>query len=214
VRGFPARVYVPNSQSNTVDVIDENTFKIVDHFAVGSRPQHVTPTWDMKRLWVDNDLGNSLTPVDPATGSHGAPVPVADPYNLYFTPDGTRAVVMAEAKEASAMRFGLIYELQLPRPWDEESEHRMVQHSTALSISRFALSDQSIHGSNLRSNVQQNFLSRHTPRTGILRRLAPTREITSSHDNCRDQTIFQSWCAGQWPPRLQTALATFGGARV
>jgi len=29
------------------------------------------------------------------------------------------------------MRFGLIYELQLPRPWDAESEHRMVQHALA-----------------------------------------------------------------------------------
>lgn len=29
------------------------------------------------------------------------------------------------------MRFGLIYELQLPRPWDAESEHRMVQDALA-----------------------------------------------------------------------------------
>jgi DNA-binding beta-propeller fold protein YncE len=49
-------------------------------------------------LWVANDKGNSLTPINPATGSVGAPVPVDDPYNLYFTPDGTRAVVMAEAR--------------------------------------------------------------------------------------------------------------------
>ena len=27
------------------------------------------------------------------------------------------------------MKFGLIYELQLPRPWDENSEHRMVQEA-------------------------------------------------------------------------------------
>ena len=29
------------------------------------------------------------------------------------------------------MRFGLIYELQLPRPWQADSEHRMVQHALA-----------------------------------------------------------------------------------
>jgi alkanesulfonate monooxygenase SsuD/methylene tetrahydromethanopterin reductase-like flavin-dependent oxidoreductase (luciferase family) len=29
------------------------------------------------------------------------------------------------------MKFGLIYELQLPRPWDVESEHRMVQDALA-----------------------------------------------------------------------------------
>jgi DNA-binding beta-propeller fold protein YncE len=95
-RALP-RVYVPNSESNTVDVISQRTFRIVDHFPVGALPQHVTPSWDLRTLWVTNDLGNSLTPIDPATGRHGAPVPVIDPYNLYFTADGGRAIVVAEA---------------------------------------------------------------------------------------------------------------------
>ena len=38
----------------------------------------------------------SLTPIDPKTGKPGPPVPVADPYNLYFTPDGRSAIVVAE----------------------------------------------------------------------------------------------------------------------
>jgi YVTN family beta-propeller protein len=97
VRGDPARVYVPNSQSDTVDVIDQRTAKVVDHFAVGALPQHVTPSWDLRTLWVTNDAGNSLTPIDPRTGRHGRPVPVRDPYNLYFTADGRRAIVVAEA---------------------------------------------------------------------------------------------------------------------
>jgi YVTN family beta-propeller protein len=97
VRGDPARVYVPNSQSGTIDVIDQRTAKVVDHFGVGALPQHVTPSWDLRRLWVTNDRGNSLTPIDPRTGRHGRPVPVADPYNLYFTADGRRAIVVAEA---------------------------------------------------------------------------------------------------------------------
>jgi len=97
VRGDPARLYVPNSVSNTVDVISQRTARIVDHFDVGRLPQHVTPSWDLKTLWVTNDLGNSLTPIDPRTGHHGKPVPVLDPYNLYFTPDGRRAIVVAEA---------------------------------------------------------------------------------------------------------------------
>jgi DNA-binding beta-propeller fold protein YncE len=53
------------------------------------------PSWDLKTLWVNNDLGNSLTPIDPKTGKAGKPVAVHDPYNLYFTPDGKYAVVMA-----------------------------------------------------------------------------------------------------------------------
>jgi DNA-binding beta-propeller fold protein YncE len=97
VRHDPARVYVPNSQSATVDVIDQRSGKVVDHFATGRLPQHVTPSWDLRTLWVTNDLGNSLTPIDPRTGRHGRPVPVLDPYNLYFTADGRRAIVVAEA---------------------------------------------------------------------------------------------------------------------
>jgi DNA-binding beta-propeller fold protein YncE len=96
VRGFRPLIYVPNSDSATVDEIDPRTSKVVRHFAVGALPQHVVPSYDLKTLWVTNDLGNSLTPVDPRTGRPGKPVPVIDPYNLYFTPDGRFAVVMAE----------------------------------------------------------------------------------------------------------------------
>jgi DNA-binding beta-propeller fold protein YncE len=95
--GVPARLYVPNSQSNTVDEISQATGKIVRHFSVGALPQHVVPSWDLKTLWVTNDQGNSLTPIDPQTGRPGKPKPVLDPYNLYFTADGRRAIVVAEA---------------------------------------------------------------------------------------------------------------------
>src|SRR5882762_11190347 len=71
VKDFPSRIYVPNSGSNTVDVIDPKTYKIVDHFDVGRQPQHVVPSWDLKTLWVLNDLGDSLTMLDPATGREG-----------------------------------------------------------------------------------------------------------------------------------------------
>jgi YVTN family beta-propeller protein len=89
-------VYVPNSGSNTVDVIDPRTFKVVDQFAVGALPQHVVPAYDLKTLYVTNDLGNSLTPIDPRTGEHKRPIPVEDPYNMYFTADGRYAIVVAE----------------------------------------------------------------------------------------------------------------------
>jgi YVTN family beta-propeller protein len=90
-------VYVPNSDSNTVDVIDQRTFKVVRHFAVGALPQHVVPAYDLKTLYVTNDIGNSLTPIDPRTGEPSATtIPVDDPYNMYFTPDGRYAMVIAE----------------------------------------------------------------------------------------------------------------------
>ena len=91
------RVYVPNSESDSVTVIDPSTYNILGTFPVGRQPQHVVPSYDLQTLWVNNDLGDSLTPIDPRTGQPGPTVEVADPYNLYFTPDGQHAVVMASA---------------------------------------------------------------------------------------------------------------------
>jgi DNA-binding beta-propeller fold protein YncE len=96
VRRDPQRVYVPNSDAGTVDVISQRTARVIDHFIVGQRPQHVTPSWDLRTLWVTNNEGNTLTPIDAHTGRHGRPVAVEDPYNLYFTADGRRAIVVAE----------------------------------------------------------------------------------------------------------------------
>jgi DNA-binding beta-propeller fold protein YncE len=118
VRGDPALVYVPNSLSSTVDVISQRTFKVVGHFTTGALPQHVTPAWNLKTLYVDNDLGNSLTPINPRTGHPGRPIPVEDPYNLYFTPDGRFAIVVAERlqrldfRRPSTMR--LVHSLSVP----------------------------------------------------------------------------------------------------
>jgi len=111
-------VYVPNSQSNTVDVIDPRTFRIVDHFAVGALPQHVVPAWNLRTLYVTNDLGNTLTPIDPRTGRRGADIPVEDPYNMYFTPDGRYAIVVAERLQRLDFRdahsFRLHHSLKVP----------------------------------------------------------------------------------------------------
>ncbi|MER6630132.1 hypothetical protein ABT301_18180 [Streptomyces sp. NPDC000987] len=95
VRDFPSRVYVPNTNSDTVSVIDPKTYRVIETIHVGVQPQHVVPSWDLKTLWVNNDRGNTLTPIDPRTGKAGRTVDVHDPYNLYFTPDGRYAVVMA-----------------------------------------------------------------------------------------------------------------------
>ena len=89
-------VYVPNSESATVDVVDPRTYRVVEHFAVGQLPQHVVPSYDLKTLYVTNDVGNSLTAIDPRTGKPGRTIPVEDPYNMYFTPDGRFAIVVAE----------------------------------------------------------------------------------------------------------------------
>jgi len=111
-------VYVPNSMSNTVDVIDPATFRVIRQFATGRLPQHVVPAWDLRHLYVTNDLGNSLTPIDPRTGAVGAPIPVADPYNMYFTPDGKFAIVVAEKLQRLDFRdphtFRLVRSVHVP----------------------------------------------------------------------------------------------------
>jgi DNA-binding beta-propeller fold protein YncE len=90
------RVFVPNSASSSVDVISPRTFRVVRHFAVGAVPEHVVPAFDLKTLYALDDGANTLTPIDPRTARPGRPIAVADPYNLYFTPDGRFAIVVAE----------------------------------------------------------------------------------------------------------------------
>ena len=93
----PYRLYVPNSESDTVDVIDPEREEIIRSFPVGGLPQHVTPSYDLEKLYVNSNQGNTLTTIDPATGRpEGKPLDVEDPYNLYFTPDGNSAIVVAE----------------------------------------------------------------------------------------------------------------------
>jgi YVTN family beta-propeller protein len=104
VKGDPVRVYVPNLGSNTVSVIDPVTFKVIQTVPVGKGPQHVVPAWGLRTLWINNNVGNSLIPLDPATGAFGAAIPVDDPYNLYFTPDGKYAMVMSEARRKIVFR--------------------------------------------------------------------------------------------------------------
>jgi YVTN family beta-propeller protein len=118
VRHARPYVYVPNSDSGTVDVIDQRTFKVVEHFAVGALPQHIVPGWDLKTLYVTNDLGNTLTPINPNTGKPGRAIPVDDPYNMYFTPNGRYAIVVAERLHRLDFRdahtFKLRHSLSVP----------------------------------------------------------------------------------------------------
>jgi YVTN family beta-propeller protein len=101
--GDLARIYVPNLRSNDVYVVDPEAMKVVDRFKVGISPQHIVPAWDLRTLWVTNNAegssNGSLTPIDPKTGKPGKAVMVDDPYNMYFTPDGKSAIVVAEARK-------------------------------------------------------------------------------------------------------------------
>ena len=103
LQGDLARVYVPNLRSNDVYVVDPATLKVVDRFKVGISPQHIVPAYDLRTLWVTNNAegrpDGSLTPIDPRTGKPGTAIAVDDPYNMYYSPDGKSAIVVAEARK-------------------------------------------------------------------------------------------------------------------
>jgi len=99
-RGVPYRIYVPNSGGSTVTVINPVTYQVITTYQAGLNPQHVVPGYGMRTLYVTNDLANSLTPINPVTGRpSGKNIPVDDPYNMYYTPDGQYAIVVAEARQ-------------------------------------------------------------------------------------------------------------------
>ncbi|WP_290689190.1 hypothetical protein [Aquabacterium sp.] len=123
VREDLERIYVPNLRSHDVYVIDPAKMKVVDKFKVGDAPQHVVPSWDLRTLWVANNaerkLTGSLTPVDPRTGKPGKNVAVDDPYNMYFSPDGKSAIVVAEARHRLDFRdphtMAMQYSIDVPK---------------------------------------------------------------------------------------------------
>jgi YVTN family beta-propeller protein len=100
VKGVPYRIYVPNSEGSSVDVINPHTMQVIRQFSTAENPQHIVPAYDMKTLYATDDRGNQLTPIDPMTGRRAGPdIPVQDPYNMYFTPDGKFAIVVSEAQQ-------------------------------------------------------------------------------------------------------------------
>ena len=120
--GALERIYVPNLRSNDVYVIDPATLKVVSRFKVGIGPQHIVPSWDLQTLWATNNAegrtDGSLTPIDPRTAKPGKAVMVDDPYNMYYTPDGKSAIVVAEARKRLDFRdpktMALQYSIDTP----------------------------------------------------------------------------------------------------
>ena len=101
VAGALTRIYVPNVASGDVYVIDPGSMKVVDRFPALGNPQHVVPSYDLKTLWVtgsERKGHGGLTAIDPTTGKSTRSIPVEDAYNMYFTPDGSSALVVAETR--------------------------------------------------------------------------------------------------------------------
>jgi YVTN family beta-propeller protein len=125
VAGDRELVYVPNTLSGTVSVIDPATYRVIKTISLGGQPHHVTPSWDLRHLYVDNPGTNPDNPgpgvlqvIDPHTSHLTGSIKVASPYNLYFTPDGTTAIVVAEYDNLIEFRnphtWALIRRLHIP----------------------------------------------------------------------------------------------------
>jgi YVTN family beta-propeller protein len=106
-------VYAPDSQGDGVYVIDPRRSRVIRYIQTGAVVQHVVPAWDLRTLYATNDVGNSLTPIDPNTGRRAGPnIAVPDPYNLYFTPDGRHAIVVQESLDRLSFRDPHTFALQ------------------------------------------------------------------------------------------------------
>ena len=156
ISGALARVYVPNVLSNDIDVIDPTTLAVIDHFKAGHNPQHVVPSWDLKTLWVTGSghrhAPGSLMPIDPFTGKPGKPIKVPDAYNMYFTPDGSSAIVVAESLKRLEFRdpqtMSLKSTLVVP-------ECRGINHADFSIDSRFAIFTCEFCGSLVKIDVKE-----------------------------------------------------------
>jgi YVTN family beta-propeller protein len=210
VRGDPALVYVPNSLSNTVDVISQRTLRVVAQFPVGPLPQHVTPSYDLRTLYVDNDLGNSLTPIDPRTAKPGRPIRVEDPYNLYFTPDGRFAIVVAERlqrldfRDPNTMR--LVYSLPVP-------ECRGVDHMDFSADGRYAFASCEFAG----RMIEIDLRTEHVIRTVVINHgLSSPQDVKLSPDGRTVYTADQQnggvWEIDPYSFRVIGFLRTGAGA--
>jgi YVTN family beta-propeller protein len=96
VADLPARVYVPDELRGNVTVIDPATFQVIDRYPSGTTAHHVAPGPDFTKLYVNNMGSSNLLEIDARTGKPTRTIAAAVPYNLYFTTDGSKAIVAAE----------------------------------------------------------------------------------------------------------------------
>ena len=97
LRDQPQLLYVPDSEiDGHTTVLSQRTHRVVRVLRTGALDQHVTPSWDLKTLFVEASASDHLAKVDPATGRMTGTVATRRPYNLYFTPNGRQAIVMDE----------------------------------------------------------------------------------------------------------------------
>lgn len=99
VRKALRRVYVPNTLDNTVSVIDSDKYQVINTILTDKDPEHIVPSYDLKTIFILNDLGNSVTPIDPNTAKPGKKIHIQHPYNLYFSLNGRFAIIVNDLEK-------------------------------------------------------------------------------------------------------------------
>jgi YVTN family beta-propeller protein len=103
VAHMPPYLYVPDSTGSTVTVISQRTHHVVRVITTGLLSQHVVPSYDLRTLLANASAADKLVEISPRTARRTGSISVPRPYNLYYTPDGKRAVVMVE--QHNVIRF-------------------------------------------------------------------------------------------------------------
>lgn len=90
--------FVLNSGSASVSVIDVSTRTEVRRVPVLREPHHMALTPDRRSLLVGDTVGNELLFLDPVTATLQRRMPMPDPYQLVFSPDGAWLTVAGLAR--------------------------------------------------------------------------------------------------------------------
>ena len=83
--------FVINSNDASISEIDVSTQKEIRRIPVLREPHHMALTPDGKSLVIGDTAGNALFFLDPHTGEVQRQIPMSDPYQITFSPDGKLA---------------------------------------------------------------------------------------------------------------------------
>lgn len=107
-----ATLYVTNTKSNSVSIIDTTTFDVTGTIALGpGKPNRIAVHPDGKTAWVIYDKSHDLGVIDLEAKKLAKRVKIGgNPYNLTFAPDGKTLYVLDWASETSGDDV-IIYDL-------------------------------------------------------------------------------------------------------
>ena len=97
------KVYVSSDGASTVTVIDTASDRVVGSVEVGPNPHGLAMSRDGRRVLVSAFGANEAMVIDTATDKVDRRIPVAQPHNAAFAPDGRTAFVGSQHQGATAL---------------------------------------------------------------------------------------------------------------